>query len=185
MDHAIWWDGVAGALIGAILGSLIGSGMPLWSARKARSIERRGEISAMQAELYHTRVAMGELLADGVMAPLYRLPLDTFERALPKLIGEGALKDGETGVVVEYVMRIKELNRGLDRAGQAALTNQSSLIAAEFDRNLLKAKNILTKQFDRNENLPVFDATWKIVFRLEGKYKYSWIYNKIRRRKSI
>lgn len=180
MDHAIWWDGVAGALIGAVLGSLIGSGIPLWSARKGRRIERRGEISAMQAELYHARVSMGELLTDGVMAPLYRLPLDTFERAVPKLIGEGALTSEETAVLIEYVMRIEELNRGLDRAGQAAITNQPALAAEEFNRNCLKTSNILTEKLPRRGQRTVYEATWETVFRVEDTFKHSWLYNRVR-----
>jgi hypothetical protein len=39
---------------------------------------------------------------------------------LPKLIGEGRLKIAELSGLVEYAMRIEELNRGLQRAGEAA-----------------------------------------------------------------
>lgn len=174
MDHAMWWDGVAGALIGAVLGSLIGSGIPLLSARRSRRTERRGEISAIQVELYHARMSMQALLTENIAAPLYRLPLDTFERALPKLIGEGALSGDETAVLIEYVMRIEELNRGLERAGQAVFLNQSTVVAEEFIRNRLKTTDILVKKLEHYKGRTIYEAAWETAFRLEDTCKRPW-----------
>lgn len=185
MDHAIWWDGVAGALLGAILGSLIGSGIPLMSARKGRRIERRGEISAIQVELYHARLSMQSLLTEDIAAPLYRLPLDTFERALPKLIGEGALSNDETAVLIEYVMRIEELNRGLERAGQAAILDRSNALAAEFNRNREKTTNILVKKLERYKGRTIYEAAWQTAFRLEDTYNHVWFVRLFCRRRYI
>jgi hypothetical protein len=53
-----------------------------------------------------------------VSAPAYRLPLSTFERALPKLIGEKKLSANEISLLVEYMSCAEELNRGLDRAAK-------------------------------------------------------------------
>jgi hypothetical protein len=90
--HVIeWWEGGAGAILGALLGALIGSIIPLAWAWNARRIERKGEITAMQVEMYHARLAMNALRKDQIQAPLYHLPLTMFERGLPKLIGEDKL----------------------------------------------------------------------------------------------
>jgi hypothetical protein len=74
--------------LGALVGALIGSCIPLGWARWTRRTERRGELLAMEAELYHAKLAMTALRNANVMAALYHVPLTTFGRALPKLIGE-------------------------------------------------------------------------------------------------
>src|SRR5207253_3017856 len=124
ITHAIdWWTGVGGAVLGGVLGALAGSSFPLWWAWRARGLERAGEIKAMQDELEHAQRAMTALRTAGVLAPLFHLPLNTFGRALPKLIGEGKLTGAEISALVEYEMRAEELNRGLDLAVQASASN--------------------------------------------------------------
>jgi hypothetical protein len=92
-----WWEGVGGAILGGLIGAFVGSFIPLGWQKYVRAVERRGELKAMQAELYHAKIAMRTLREAQpiIAAPLYLLPLTTFERALPKLIGEGALADAD------------------------------------------------------------------------------------------
>jgi hypothetical protein len=111
-----WWGGAAGALLGALIGSCV----PLLLTRNARRIERRGELVAMQIEMYHAWRFMNALNNRSVPAPLYRVPVTMLEHALPKLIGEGQFTAIEVSALVEYVMRVGELNHGLRRAGEPA-----------------------------------------------------------------
>src|SRR5437879_1289219 len=120
-----WWTGAAGAVIGGLLGAFAGSSVPLVWAWRARRVERAGEIVAMRDELQHARTAMTALRTQRIVAPLYLLQLHTFERGLPKLIGEGELKDAEISALVEYEMRAQELNRGLDLVVRASAGDTS------------------------------------------------------------
>ena len=45
-------------------------------------------------------------------------------QALPKLIGDNVLTKAEVAALVEYVNRVEEINRGLERAGEAHATNE-------------------------------------------------------------
>ena len=71
-----WWVGAGGALFGAIVGSFI----PLGWSKRQRSIERRGETTAIHVELYQVSRILESLLADKIMAPLYRLPVSLTKR---------------------------------------------------------------------------------------------------------
>jgi hypothetical protein len=170
MDRALWWDGAASALIGA----LVGSAVPLFSAWNSRRVERRGEISAMQVEMYHANLAMQALISEDDQAPTFRIPLTMFELALPKLIGEGRLTDSETSALVEYVARMEELNRGLDRAGQAAAMDQTVPTIMEFHRNRARASRILDEKLPRLKDRAVFQATFDTLHRLEGALGEGW-----------
>jgi len=66
-----------------------------------------------------------------------------FTAALPKLIGEGRLLSHEIPILVEYLNRIEELNRGLERAGAARAAEQPVLVREEFGRNLEKTRGLL------------------------------------------
>src|SRR5580658_7345151 len=108
-----WWVGTGGTLFGAILGAIMGSFIPLLWQRSIRAKERRGELLGMQVEMRQASIDLSNLLSDKIEAPLYRLPLAIFKQALPKIIGEDKLTRDEVSVLVEYVNRAEELNRGL------------------------------------------------------------------------
>jgi hypothetical protein len=167
ISHPDWLVGWVGALIGGVLGAVFGSCIPLgWSAWQ-RHRERRGEILAMQVELRLAGLDMSALLEDKVAAPLYRLPLSMFERALPKLIGERILTLNEIGLLVEYVNRAEELNRGLDRAAEASMVVASIVLPIEFDRNKLKAGAILREKLRRHGDRSLYDGAWDVLLRLD------------------
>lgn len=163
------WEGWAGAVIAALLGALIGSCVPLLWALCMRRRERRGELMAMQVEMYHARRAMTMLQNDGVLAPLYHLPLGAFNRALPKLIGEGVLSPNEVAALVEYAMRAEELNRGLERAREAASRAGDTVPLAlqrEYDRNVLKVEHILNEEQKRLDDMTLFAAAESALYRV-------------------
>jgi len=159
-----WWEGAAGALLGALIGSCV----PLLLSWNARRIERRGELRAMQIEMYHAWRFMNALNSRSVLAPLYRVPITMFEHALPKLIGEGQFTADELSALVEYVMRIEELNRGLRPAGEAAAANLRDLRESEFDRNIEKVNAILHDERWHLEGLTVYEVAELALYRLTG-----------------
>jgi hypothetical protein len=158
-SHSDWWTGWVGAVLGALFGTTVGSCIPVLWARHLRRLERKGELVGMLVELRLAQLYMDALLKDGVASPLYRLPLSMFERGLPKLIGDGKLTTNEIGLLVEYVNRIEELNRGLDRAGEASKILANDLaVAREHERNILKAEDILSAKLTRHDDQSLFDG---------------------------
>lgn len=162
-----WWAGGAGVLIGAVIGSCI----PLLWMRRLRQVERRGELDGMLIELQLAEINMIQLRTDRVLAPLYRLPIALFKQALPKLIGENGVTLNQKGVLVEYVNRIEELNRGLDRAGAA---DRAAEAAAEFNRNCIKANSILHDPLQRHGNLSLFNGAIAAILSIQEADKDSW-----------
>jgi hypothetical protein len=161
-----WWAGAAGALLGALIGSCVPLAWSAWMRRK----ERSGEITAMQVEMYHAKLAMNALRTAGIQAPLYHLPLTMFERALPKLIGEGRLTPNEISGLVEYVMRAEELNRGLDLASAAALEGprNAAAVAQQYNRNVAKVTHILDEKQDRLGGMTAFAVAEEALYRVGG-----------------
>jgi hypothetical protein len=176
-----WWEGAAGALLGAFIGSYI----PLRWARSQRRTERLGELLGMRSEMQQAQVCIEALLNDGVPAPLYHLPLSVFRVALPKLIGDGLLRPFEVSALVEYLNGADELNRGLDRAGEAAMIEGQSnsltrpmaadLLTAEFKRNKLKAENLRSKPLERLNGGPVLACAWNALVRVEIAQRETWL----------
>jgi hypothetical protein len=81
------------------------------------------------------------LLDDKIMAPLYRLPNTCFTTCYPELLSDGALSEAESTALMAFYSEVDTLNRGLDQAADAK--DQSQLVA-EYDRNLLKAKRLVS-----------------------------------------
>ena len=104
-----------------------------------------GRFQAIMAEVFRGKINMDALLQGGVKAPLYRLPIANFRRALPKLIADGRLDGDEIDTLIEYENRIEELNRGLERAGDAHAAGFPGManLEQEFQRNQAKAREIL------------------------------------------
>jgi hypothetical protein len=167
-----WWEGAGGVLLGAVIGVIVGSFIPLLWSRWTRATERRGELNAMAAELYHARLAMNALSKTRplVLAPPYHLPLSTFERALPKLVGEGSLTGTEVAALVEYVVRAEELNRGFDLATQVQSSGGTlDAIVEQYKRNHAKVQHILHEKQERLGGETLFDAVEGAIYRLSGE----------------
>jgi hypothetical protein len=132
----------------------------------------------MQVELFRVSLTLRELIAAGIAAPLYRLPISITEHALPKLIGDGVLDGNEVYALVEFVNRIEEMNRGLDRAGNAHALQDPRLLLSEHKRNVTKAMEILEEKLERHHGQSVFDATQAALYRLEdADEETSWVWN--------
>jgi hypothetical protein len=64
--------------------------------------------------------------------------------------------------------RIEELNRGLERAGEAsAIVANDWAVKAEYKRNCLKAGNILNEGLERHGYIPLQTGAWDALFRLQ------------------
>lgn len=139
-SHISWWEGAAGALLGAMVASAI----PIYVSWRARRIERRGELAAMQDEMQQAKDVMGKLLAmKAPQATSLRVPRVMLERGYPKIIGEGLLTPMETSALVEYVTQVEALNRALDQAGQAAAANNYVGVHYQIGLGMTSAKIIL------------------------------------------
>lgn len=159
------WSGAAGVGIGTLLGTAI----PFWREWRRRRVERRGDIISMMVELRFAALALEELRTSDIATPLFRLPITMFERAVPKLVGEGLLSINEHAALIEYINRIEELNRGLDQAGGARAAGRELYVAEEFARNREKAEGFF-KVEKRLVNQSLFDAAMDTVFRLDEQF---------------
>lgn len=166
-----WWDGFGALAFVAVLSFVLTVGVAWWSRRR----ERLGEIVAMQAELYQGFKCMtalrnqpNDIGQQMVLAPLYRLPLRMFDRALPKLIGDAKLTDNEINDLLEYAMRADELNRGLERAGDAHAARNDLGMVDEYTRNIAKVAHILDVKPERPSGESLYDAAWAALIRVGG-----------------
>jgi hypothetical protein len=165
----------------AAIGTMFAVAVALWLGQRdirARRTERRGEIQAMMMEVLRGKSSMQNLLTDNIPAPLYRIPLTNFQRALPKLIADGRLDYNEIDTLIEYENRIEELNRGLERAGEAAReqarTPTTTGLSEEFERNKIKVRAILEDESPRFGGESLYEATGTALFRLERVYASWW-----------
>lgn len=141
---------------------------------KSRRIERRGEIVAMCADVYHARHCLETLVGQQIQAPLYRIPDSTFASGLPRLIGDGRLTENEIAVLLQYANKVAEINRGLDRAGAAHMAQPggSDLLNREFARNQAKANEALEPKDDGQESL--IDESERALYRVGLLYSPWW-----------
>jgi hypothetical protein len=162
------------AAIGTIGAVLVALGLARRDT-KSRRIERRGEIVAMCADVYHARKRMETLTEQNIQAPLYRIPDSTLSSGLPNLIGEGRLRKNEVAVLLEYANKIAEINRGLDRAGaaHAAQPGGSDLLSSEFARNQAKANEVIEPADDGQE--PLINQAERALYRMDMLYSPWWI----------
>jgi hypothetical protein len=79
-------------------------------------------------------------------------------QAVPKLVGDGLLSMDETGAPVEFINRSEEINRGLDRAGDAHAADNREWLDDEHQRNVTKASNLLEKKLERRGDLRLINA---------------------------
>jgi len=63
-----WWEGAAGALLGALIGGCIPLAWCWWTRRT----ERKGEIVAMLVEMHQGKRSMNALLVQDSREPLTR-----------------------------------------------------------------------------------------------------------------
>ena len=144
---------------------------------KSRRIERRGDIVAMSADVFQGRLRMTALVREAIQAPLYRIPETMLQHGLPRLIGDGRLTQNEIDVLLEYASRVAEINRGLDRAGDAHASQPSGSdhLTNEFARNQAKANEVLYEESGRFGNESLIDAAERALFRVGLAYSPWWV----------
>lgn len=168
LDPQIVMSGIGGVLIGFLIPAIHG-----WWRRHQ---ERQGELYAMHCEMRRAFDCIAALRSQPIQAPLYRLPLTIHTIALPKLIGEGNLDINQIGALLEYLARADELNRGLDRAGQAhaAGPGGNDWLTQEFNRNRSKAADIVETKYERLGDMTVFDASQAALFALQRRHSLEY-----------
>jgi hypothetical protein len=161
----------------AAAGTLFAVFLALQFARRdvtARRIERRGEIIAMIAEAASAGLRMKALIREGIHAPLYRLPSAISKRALPKLIGDGQLSPTEIDLLVEFSNKIDEVNRGLERAGDAHAAQPeevSAWLKQEHRRNVAKSMEVVDVDTAHGRTTPLIDDVLAALWRVKKVYE--------------
>ena len=180
LSGAPWWL----TPVSTLLGVAVGASIPLFSATHRRRLERRGEVIAMISESLQARSSITSLTLQNIQAPLYRLPTTIFKQALPKLIGDGHLRPTEIDVLVEFLNRIDELNRGLERAGDAHSKHPegSNWLNQEHSRNVAKAKEIGELPSERFAGLALIDGADMCLHRMHDLYSNNWLKHLLRSR---
>lgn len=141
----------------------------------------------MISESLQARSRIASLTLQTIQAPLYRLPTTIFKLALPKLIGDGHLRPPEIDLLVEFVNRIDELNRGLERAGEAHSKNPegSKWLDQEHSRNVAKAKEIGELPSERFAGLALIDGADMCLHRMHDLYSNNWLKHWLRPRSRL
>lgn len=114
--------------------------VPQWFDRRRRIVAHWG---ALRAEAQLCAEAARNLLADRVLAPLYRLPTNAFEKSFPLLLVEGELSESETLSITRFFSVAQDINRGLDNATKLAQSNDTENLQSEYQRLLLKATSLI------------------------------------------
>jgi hypothetical protein len=80
------------------------------------------------------------------MAPLYRLPLMTYQTSFPILLADGAVSESEVKILGRFFSQVQDINRGLDNAAEMNKSDKESKLKEEFNRNRIKAKGLVLPQ---------------------------------------
>jgi signal transduction histidine kinase len=134
-----WWV----SLLKDIILVLFGFFLSLFPARLERRRRVSGNWAALAAEAETCERLAGAYLADNVPAPLYRFPEAAFSTSFPELLAEGEIGRLEARQLTEFRAAVQEVNRGLDRAGEAHAAKDNTLLKTEADRLRIKCENIL------------------------------------------
>jgi hypothetical protein len=126
-------------LFGFILGNI-----PPWFTRKRRL---QTHCCPLREDLDQCKEKAETLLRDGVMSPLYRLPLITYEVSFPVLLADGAGNENEILAIGRFFSLVEEMNRGLDYAAEMAGDkqnfNKSSITTALRQKHSLNLEKAL------------------------------------------
>jgi hypothetical protein len=147
-------------LFGFVLGLV-----PTWLDRKRRL---RTHWAAIRAEVELCREKASSLTTDSVQSPLYRLPVMAYEASLPVLLAEGAVSETELLAVGRFYGQIQDINRGLDNAAQMLASNDADGLRREYERNLLKARRVVSGTEVNDSLYPPIKRT------VDSKAKAAW-----------
>jgi hypothetical protein len=126
------------------LGMLVGL-LPSWFVRKRRL---KTHWRALRAEILQCSEKAETIFASQppVMAPLYRLPLMTYQTSFPVLLADGAVSEPEVHVLGRFFSQVQDINRGLDNAAEMHKAANHAVLEQEVNRNCLKARGLVEAQ---------------------------------------
>lgn len=139
--------------------------LPSWFSRKRRL---KTHWCALRAEMMLCKEKAEMLLNDNVMSPLYRLPVIAYQVSYPVLLADGAVAEAEVLTLGRFFEQVQDINRGIDNAAQAKMSNDSQNLRTEYDRNLLKAERLVA---ERNGETSLFVLAKNIV---DEKISLKW-----------
>ena len=131
------------AVLGAFLGWIL---HVLYEKVKTKNLIRSNIDSILQ-EFAACVEFCNEYLAAGILAPLYRLPIDTFKVSYPLLLEHGLIDKDLALKFILFYEKVCELNRGLDIAHDVYINDKNEKMSDIGSRNAGKAKSII-KMFD-------------------------------------
>ncbi len=131
--------------------------LPMWFDRKRRL---KGHFYALRAELTLCKEKAEIFLNDRIASPLYRMPLTVYEVAVPILLTEDALKEGEALSLARFYSQAEDINRGLDNAAAMLAQRDEEGLNREVGRLVDKATNMI-EPVEGNE--PLFSAAMAVI----------------------
>ena len=147
-----------------LFGFLLGRA-PTWLDRKRRL---KTHWSAIRSEVEQCKSKAGTLLKDNIRAPLYRLPLLSYQVSFPILLAEGTLDESEASEIGEFFDQVQDINRGLENATALYQSDKLDKLEKEHERNCLKAKRLVEST---EENKSLYEKVKVIV---DSKVTLPW-----------
>ncbi len=147
-----------------LFGFLLGRVQP-WLDRKRRL---KTHWSAIRSEVEQCKSRAGTLLNDNILAPLYRLPILSYQVSFPILLAEGALDENEVLEIGEFFNQVQDINRGLENATALYQLDKPDMLVKEHERNCLKAKRLIEPT---GENKSLYERAKVIV---DSKAAHPW-----------
>jgi hypothetical protein len=144
---------------GVAFGFLLGEGRRLLVSRR----ENMARLRSLRAEIVQCQHLIELFMVGGVMAPLYRLPSWAASNAFPRLIGDGVLQAQASETLLRYLSTIEEINRGLERAGDAHASRDEARLQDEYGRlqhklEQLRQRGALSGLITTEQALAALDA---------------------------
>lgn len=153
---------VFAALLGVIVGFCLQTG---WTALAARR-SRKAYWASIRAEMRYCGNKAAAYLNSGILIPSYRLPTFAFQTAVPALLADGAMKEGEYESIVNYYTDVQSFNWGLEQAQVHHVGGNVESRKSEISRVQAKAKNLVPGKV-REATTPLDKCVCLINQRLE------------------
>ncbi len=88
------------------------------------------------------------------------MPLKSYDASFPVLLADGAIAEDEVLILSRCFGLIEDINRGLDNAAAANMSDQDSKLKGEYNRNLMKATQLIEGE---SENEAILQQALKII----------------------
>ncbi len=128
-------------IIGVFLGFLLAKASEWYKRRQSR----KAHWNILAAEVSICAARARNYINRSASAPLYRLPTTAFGISFPVLVGYADVSPSEFKSLIEYYSWCEDINRGLDRAGDAFKDNDPIHLSLEENRIDAKCKELLSE----------------------------------------